>query len=189
MILSDLKIRKFSTIVDKFASSTANALLLINMEMVSIRSMVLQNRLVRPSTHKRGRSRMLKVQQSCIYIRYESQDLDTYIQDIFGLMKNLGRVKSTRSLESYQKRIVCCGKMVWKFDKWNIGCCLEAQSDNCSLCDIPVIDHQEYRYVQVRQGVKRKRADVELEESQDIYYNDIKPLEDSRQKMIKTTQF
>ncbi|XP_078521601.1 syncytin-2-like [Lissotriton helveticus] len=91
VILNDVKVRKLSTIVDNLSVNTARILLLVDGETVSIRAMVLQNRLALDVLLAKagGVCKLLKVEQCCTYIPENSWDIRKYISNISEIHQDL----------------------------------------------------------------------------------------------------
>ncbi|XP_078524943.1 endogenous retrovirus group 3 member 1 Env polyprotein-like [Lissotriton helveticus] len=90
VILNSHKIRKLSTVVDHLSTDTSGGVLMIDTEMVAIRSMVLQNRLALDVllAEEGGVCSMLTIQQCCTSIPDKSKSLEGYIRNITHLWED-----------------------------------------------------------------------------------------------------
>ncbi|XP_078518867.1 endogenous retrovirus group 3 member 1 Env polyprotein-like [Lissotriton helveticus] len=91
VVLNTHKICQLSTVVDRLSTDTAGGFLMINTEMVAVRSMVLQNRLALDTllAKEGGVCRMLKAQHCCTYIPDKSVEIKRYVRNITNLEKEL----------------------------------------------------------------------------------------------------
>lgn len=87
--------------VDKLPTSTAGGFTVVDIEIISIRSIVMRNRLALDIllAKEAGVFRLVKGKQCCIYIPAKSRNLKSYIKNITDLSKDLKRLKSDGSWE------------------------------------------------------------------------------------------
>ncbi|XP_078518501.1 endogenous retrovirus group 3 member 1 Env polyprotein-like [Lissotriton helveticus] len=96
VVLNTQRICKLSTVVDRLSTDTAGGFLMINTELVAVRSVVLQNRLALDTllAKEGGVCRMLKSQHCCTYIPDKSVEFKGYVKNITHLEKELKPLKA-----------------------------------------------------------------------------------------------
>ena len=95
--ITDVKNRRFSSVVDELVSHIAGALTAINQELVAMRAMVMQNRLALDIILVKEGSvcQVIKVRECCTYIPDYNKIIQTYINNITNLTNSLHELKET----------------------------------------------------------------------------------------------